>query len=226
VFITTIFDAADALYEAARMIFQTTAQNDIDRPNAILLPGGTTPRPLFQYIKENPFPVPDCLYIGYTDERHVSENDPASNYALSRDMLQALDVSPEHVIRVDTTLPLNEAAEQYDIALRTFFDEGGLIPLAFVGLGNDGHTCSLFSEEQLRTCSTSRFVMPVPRDDGPDRISVTPSLLTRIKHVIVLVTGQEKSDIVEQITREPQSVIAGIALSGCPRVSIWYSSQR
>lgn len=224
VFITSIFDTSNALYEAARILFQSTAQNVMDRPNAILLPGGTTPRPLFQHIQENPFPVPDCFFIGYTDERHVPPDDSASNYGMTLDMLQALDVSPEHVVRVDTLLSLNDAADQYDLSWRTFFDMGGTIPLAFVGLGTDGHTCSLFSEEQVRTCPANRFAIPVVRDNGPDRVTVTPMLLSRIKHVIILVTDTEKAEVIEAITKSPEGVIAGMALAGCPRVSIWYAS--
>ena len=224
-FITTVFDTRDALYGAARILFQSTAQNHVKQPNAIIMPGGNTPRPLFKHVKANPFPVPDCLHLGYTDERLVPEDDPANNYALSAGMLCSLDVHPDHILRVDTTLPLNDAADRYDIVWRDFFDQDGAIPLAFVGLGADGHTCSLFTEAQIRACPGNRFAMPVVHDDGPDRVTVTPLLLSRVKHIIMLVTGKEKSAIVDAITKEPQSVVAVIALSGCPRVSIWYAAQ-
>lgn len=223
-FVTSVFDTGNALFSAARNLFQSTAQSNSTVPTAILLPGGNTPRPLFQRIVENPFPVNPNFHIGYTDERLVPEQDPANNYALSQSMLQALDITQAQLLRVNTELSLESAAAEYDSTWHEFFEKGGTLPLAFLGLGSDGHTCSLFSGEQVTSYTEDRFAEAVVREEGPDRVTVTPALLARIRHIIILAMGQDKAAIVEAFTNAPEGVVAGMALAHCARVSIWYTS--
>ncbi|MCK5862956.1 MAG: 6-phosphogluconolactonase, partial [Candidatus Hydrogenedentes bacterium] len=218
-FRTTIFDTGSALFNAAQRLFQATAQKDTKSPTAVLIPGGNTPRPLFQRITKQPFSVSSHFHIGYTDERLVPVNNAANNYALSIAMLQALNVPAAQVFQVNTELSLETAATEYHKIWQKFFEEGGIIPLAFLGLGNDGHTCSLFTKEQLRFCANDRFAVPVHRQEGPNRITITPALLSHIKHVVILATGQEKADTVDAMVHKPKKVVAGMALAQCSRVS-------
>lgn len=222
-FITSIFDTASALFVAAGNLFQSTAQGNGDRRKAVILPGGNTPLPLFASMEKKPFPVSNAFYVGYTDERLVPVHDPANNYALSRGMLAALGVDGDRVMRVDTSLPGTDAADAYHDAWSAFLADGGVIPLAFLGLGGDGHTCSLFTEEQLRLCAPDRFAAHVPREAGPDRVTITPALLSRVAHCVILAVGSEKAAIVEAMTDTPDKIVAGIALAQCPRVSLWYA---
>jgi len=225
VIVTSIFDTSNALFDAARNLFQSTAQNDASAPHALLLPGGNTPRPLFQNIREYPFPVDANFRIGYTDERYVPEKNPLNNFTVSKDMIHALGISDSQIMRVNTDMSLDAAAEDYNSTLREFFEDGGIIPLAFLGLGVDGHTCSLFTKEDIRACSEDRFAVPVRREEKPDRISVTPALLQRIRHIVILTTGPEKAAIVDAMTHEPDHVVAGKVLAECARVSLWYAPQ-
>ena len=225
-FSTSFFDTSHALFQAASSLFQSTAMHDSPTPYTVLFPGGNTPRPLFQHIAANPFPVSPQLHIGYTDERLVPENDTSNNYALSIPMLTALNIKSEQIHRVDTSLELEAAANKYDDFWKDYFSCNGTIPIAFVGIGADGHTCSLFTEEQLFHCSATRYAEAVRRNNGPDRITVTPALLAKVSHVIVLATGQEKASIVEQLSQAPDMLVAGKALSACPKVSIWYAAQQ
>ncbi len=224
-FITSIFDTSHALYDAARNLLQSTAQNTTAKPNAIILPGGKTPLPLFKNIEQVSFPVPDTLYFAYSDERLVPEDSPESNFGISQKMLAALDVAENHILRVHPELSLKEAAEQYNFAWREFLNNGGHIPLAFLGIGTDGHTCSLFSATQLDNTPQECFAAAVPQTEGPDRITVTPALLARVDHAVILAAGQEKAQVVDAMTAEPETVIAGKALAQCPRVSLWYAPQ-
>ena len=223
--ITSVFDTSDALYDAARALFQTVAQTTTDTLAATLIPGGKTPVPLFESIAKQVFPIASCFRIGYTDERLVPDNDPENNFALSKDMLTALGIGNKQTLRVYTSLPLKAAAGQYDSEWRVFLEMGGNIPLAFLGLGTDGHTCSLFSPEQVQACPPNQFAVAAPQQNGPDRVTVSPALLARVQHAVILVTGQEKAAVVDAMTNTPHTVTAGIALAQCPRVSLWYAPQ-
>lgn len=189
-------------------------------PTAIMVPGGRTPAPIFEAIVRKPFVIPPMAYITYTDDRHVPEDSPESNYGASKPMLQALKCPPERVIRVHTDLPLEAAAERYHAELESFLDTGGRLVTAFLGLGPDGHTCSLFTQEDLDK-SAGRYAVAIKRPLAPHRVSVTPELLEKAERIILLAAGEEKKETVEKLLRNPASVTAGKAIMACANVELW-----
>ena len=217
------FETKEALHDAALGLVAPVLRNTEESPRAVIVPGGRTPVPLFEALAANPVVPGPGLYLGYTDERHVPETDPQSNYALTVELIRALQLPPARVLKVRTELPLEEAAAQYHDAWRQFFDAGGTIPLALLGLGDDGHTCSLFTPEQVQSCAPDRYAAPVLRDTGPHRVTVTPALLQRVEHIVFLAAGQEKAAVVEAMLREPDTVTAALAVGNAPKVSLWHA---
>jgi 6-phosphogluconolactonase/glucosamine-6-phosphate isomerase/deaminase len=68
----------------------------------------------------------------------------------------------------------------------------------------------------------SNLAIPVRRDAGVDRVSVTPKLLGRIERIIFLVSGRQKCDIVDRLIDQPESIPAGRAVSDCENVELWF----
>lgn len=217
------FETKEALLAAALRLVTPVLRESGPGPAALMVPGGRTPVPLFEALAADPVVPGPGLYLGYTDERHVPETDPQSNYALTVAMIHALKLPPARVLKVRTELPLEEAAAQYHDAWRQFFDAGGAIPLALLGLGDDGHTCSLFTPEQVNACDPHQYAAPVLRDTGPHRVTVTPALLRRVEHIVFLAAGQEKAAVVEAMLREPDTVTAALAVREAPKVSLWHA---
>ncbi len=218
------FQSADALHSSVLCLVTPVLCNTGSGPVALIVPGGRTPVPLFEALAAERIVPGPGVHLGYTDERHVPERDPQSNYALTVNLIQALNLPPVRVLRVRTDLPLEEAAAQYHDTWQQFFDTGGTIPLALLGLGDDGHTCSLFTPEQVRSCAPDRYAAPVLRETGPHRITVTPALLQRVEHIIFLAVGHDKSAVVKAMLREPDTVTAALAVRDAPKVSLWYVS--
>jgi 6-phosphogluconolactonase len=214
------FETAEALFDAVLHLVTPVLRNP--GPTAVMVPGGRTPVPLFDALTSKPIVPGSGLHLGYTDERHVPETDPQSNYALTVAMIHALKLPPARVLKVRTELSLEDAAARYHETWRTFFFTGGTIRLALLGLGDDGHTCSLFTPEQVRSCDPDRYAAPVLRDTGPHRVTVTPALLQRVEHIIFLAAGQEKAAVVEAMFREPDTVTAALAVRDAPQVSLWH----
>ena len=217
------FDTKDALLEAALQLALPVMKDGEDTPVALIVPGGRTPKPLFDALAAQGIQAGPRAFLGYTDERHVPETDPQSNYALTVAMIRSLQLPPSRVLRVQTELSLDEAAVRYHEAWRDFFDGGGEIPLALLGLGDDGHTCSLFTAEQVRAYAPGVYAAPLRRESGPHRVTVTPALLERVQHVVFLVTGSDKAAVVDGMLRDPSSVTAALAVEHAPRVSLWYA---
>ncbi len=217
------FENTEVLYDDALGLVAPLLRNTEEAPTAVIVPGGRTPVPLFEALAADPVVPGPGLYLGYTDERHVPETDPQSNYALTVNLIRALQLPPARVLKVRTELPLEEAAAQYHDAWRQFFDAGGAIPLALLGLGDDGHTCSLFTPEQVTACDPHQYAAPVLRDTGPHRVTVTPALLRRVEQIVFLAAGQEKAAVVEAMLREPDTVTAALAVRDAPKVSLWHA---
>lgn len=214
------FESVAAVNQACEALLRETLGTDTGAPRAVMLSGGRTPLALFQQIAAKPFPVSENAWLTYTDDRHVPTESPESNFGATLPMIEALGLPMERVLRVHTELSLEDAATRYHEDFSAFFDQGGEIPVAFLGIGTDGHTCSLFTQDDIDR-GAGRLASPTPRPTPPHRVTVTPSLLNRCGRIIFLITGSDKDAVVEQLLHDPQSIPAGRATAACKSVEIW-----
>lgn len=214
------FDTPEALSEAAAALLIEQFQNSSETPSAIMLSGGKTPLSAYARVAATGTRAHTNAFALFSDERMVPSDDPESNYAAARPMLDALHIPPSRMIRVPTEEPLDSAAVTYAAEIARFLDTGGRIPLGLLGLGPDGHTASLFSAADVER-GGGRYAIPVKRPSPPDRVSVTPLLLAQIERIIFLVSGNDKSDILRTLQETPHKIPAGLAIGTHPTVEIW-----
>ncbi len=157
------------------------------------------------------------------DERFVPHDHPESNYGLaSRTLLSRVPVPAGNIHPIKTeTLSLGEAACGYELDLRRFFDlpeekkpledrgPGIGFPrfdLIILGLGEDGHTASLFPGDPAldETVSWTAPVRAPSQYAVRDRVTLTFPLLNNASCVIFLASGSEKKTIIETILKEPE----------------------
>lgn len=213
------FPSKEALQDGVYTLIAEYLQRSADAPYAIMLSGGSTPLPVYARFAERPIPVAAEAWITYTDDRHVPETSPESNYGNSRAMLEGLGLL-ERTIRVQGHLELEAAADAFENELKRFLDSGGTFPLAILGIGADGHTCSLFRDEDLEACE-NRLAAPILKDTPPNRVTVSPSLLERVDRIVVMAAGQDKVAMCDALRHDPLSITAGKALVGCRHVELW-----
>jgi 6-phosphogluconolactonase len=214
------FATVDAFVDAAAIVLRDELARAGTDLRAVMLSAGTTSARIYQALLEKSLQASARAYVLFSDERHVPVGAADSTYGSAHAFLQGISLPEERVLRVHTELSLEEAAERYDVELRSYLSMGGRIPLAFIGIGPDGHTCSLFEEADLAR-GLGRMAIAVGRDPGPDRVSVTPELLAHVDRIIVMAVGEEKADVVEQLLSAPEEVVAGRALLACGEVEIW-----
>src|SRR5262249_1000253 len=164
---------SDALYHAGADEFVQCAQDAIKRSRrfCVALSGGNTPRGVHLVLAANAkarFPW-NQIYIFFGDERHVPPGDPESNYRMANEtLLSRVPIPDENVFRVPAELDAEVAARQYEDQLRTFFRlSPGAWPrfdLIFLGLGDDGHTASLFPHSAALN-ETTRLLVPICLDN-------------------------------------------------------------
>jgi 6-phosphogluconolactonase len=177
------------------------------------LSGGNTPRMVYSALA-----LLDCAWskwiITFGDERCVSPDDPQSNYRMASEAF-LLVTTPGEVLRIHGEMPPEEAAQAYDRALgqlaTRFGEERCRHDLTLLGLGDDGHTASLFPQTAALS-ETQRNVVSnfVPKFNA-HRITATYPLLNASHRIAFLVNDNKKTKIVEGVwrgeTRYPASRI-------------------
>src|SRR5437667_5634556 len=149
---------ADAIAReaASRIVEVAEASIELNGRFSIALSGGSTPKKLYSLLATTEFrdeiPWPN-VEIFFGDERSVPPDNPESNYRMAREtLLSKVPIPGDNVYRMRGEIDPNEAAKEYGRMLKEKFpstgsgqagEEGGL-DLVLLGLGEDGHTLSLF----------------------------------------------------------------------------------
>lgn len=204
-----IFPSAEEMRREAAGAIVEILQRAVDERKvaSFVLSGGGTPRAIYELLAGRAMRTAlpwDRVHFFFGDERYVSHNHPESNYRMAYDALLS-HVSPpvEHVHRIETTFPPREAAERYEEELQRVFalkhGERPRFDLVLLGLGNDGHTASLFPETDILD-EQHRLVREVyvPKLQTY-RISLTLPVFNCAREVFFLVNGSTKAEIVAKV---------------------------
>ncbi len=172
----------------------------------VALSGGNTPRGVYSLLAEqhkNTLPW-DKVFIFFGDERHVPPDHPDSNYRMAREaLLSKVPIPEQNVFRVRAELPADLAADQYEGELRVFFRlTAGAWPrfdLILLGIGDDGHTASLFPGTAALKEKSRLVVANWVEKFQSYRITFTYPVLNHAAEVVFLVSGKSKSQILRDI---------------------------
>lgn len=201
-----IFANADKLAQAAAERFVETARQAIAQRGSFsaALAGGTTPQALYRLLAAPGF-APRVewrrVHLFWGDERCVPPDDAQSNYRMAREaMLDHVPVPPENIHRIHGEAPPTAAAAVYEADLRAFW--GSLPPqfdLILLGLGDDGHTASLFPGSQA-VFESERWTAAVYVEKlAAWRVTLTPVVLNLGLSVIFLVAGAVKAAALQRV---------------------------
>lgn len=157
----------------------------------LALSGGSTPAPLFNWLREH---VPPAqyrqLWVTWADERHPE----ASNWAQAQtEWLAGAPAQPARVLPMSTPGSLDAATTRFAAAFGDEFD--GAIDIAVLGVGPDGHIASLFpGHPALDSTGGVVSVRDSPKPP-PQRISLTFDVLAAVDLVLLIAKGTEKADV-------------------------------
>jgi 6-phosphogluconolactonase len=179
----------------------------------IAVSGGSTPKAAFQLLADpnQPFrkrmPWED-LEIFWVDERTVPPNHPDSNYRMTREaLLDHVPLVPQQIHRMEGELEPEAAAARYESEIRnTFRLEGAELPrfdLISLGMGDDGHTASLFpNTAALHEMGRLVTANHVPQKDTW-RITLTWPVINHARSVFFLIAGADKAQPVHDVFMGP-----------------------
>ena len=191
-------NAAAAARAGARTIAQALERAQSARTRASLaLSGGNTPRAAYALLSQEPAIRWANVNAFWIDERAVPPDSDESNYRWAKEeLLDHVSIPPANVHRMRAdAADLAAAALDYEALLRAHVPATGGIPVfdvAVFGIGDDGHTASLFpgrSEVLIR----DRTVVGVPMTTGRDpRMTLTAPVIESVRAAVVLVVGEGK----------------------------------
>ncbi len=201
---------------------------------ALVLSGGSTPRTLYQLLATDYRDrVPwRNVHVFWGDERYVPPTDPRSNYRMAKEAL--LDQIPcpaanVHPMPTEIRDP-DAAARAYEETLRGYFAGGGSprFDLVLLGLGQEGHTASLFPRSPALAERTRWVVAVTVPADPPTRLTLTLPALAHAATTYFLVAGSNKAQAFSRVmdaSADPNEYPAALVRSGGGTVVWWIDQQ-
>jgi 6-phosphogluconolactonase len=199
-----VFETPAEIAEAAARDFAARAEEAVDERGrfAVALAGGSTPKATYEVLARDYADKLDWgrVSVFFADERTVPPEHEDSNYRMAqRTLLSRVPVGGVHRMRGE--LPPAEAAAAYEEELRELFgsDAFASLDLLLLGLGEDGHTASLFPETSALDV-TDRWVVanPVLKLETT-RLTLTIPVINAAKAVSFLVAGEAKAGALREI---------------------------
>jgi len=142
--------------------------------------------------------------VFFGDERNVPPDHADSNYRTAREsLLSKVPIPGDNVYRMHGELDANEAAKQYGEMLKEKFGDGGL-DMVLLGMGDDGHTASLFPGTAALNETKHRAVGNYVEKLKAWRITLTAPFINRAREVMVLVSGASKAKRLAEVLEGPR----------------------
>jgi 6-phosphogluconolactonase len=205
----------DAIARRAAEEFVKLAQSATKNRGSfsVALSGGSTPKLLYSLLAADPelrAEVPwDKMELFFGDERHVGPDDPQSNFKMASDtMFTKAPLKPEQIHRMKGEYPdAEKAAQEYEQDLRTHFHpkdkELPRFDLVLAGMGDEGHTLSLFPGTKALHAQGRAVVRNWVGKLYTDRVTITAQLANNAQMILFMVAGKEKALVLKGVLEGP-----------------------
>jgi len=208
--IIVLEDAAALSYKAAEILVRCISEALSRKAQfSVALSGGSTPKALFSLLVEDDFftnKIPwDKIHFFWGDERHVPPKDEQSNFRMADEiMLAKAHVRTENIHRMPTEqADAGKVAQDYEQELRQFFelaaDQLPVFNFNLLGIGPDGHTASLFPKTMAVHENRRLVVANWVEKFQTHRITMTAPVLNNADTIVVLVSGKEKAEVLQNV---------------------------
>jgi 6-phosphogluconolactonase len=179
------------------------------------LSGGSTPARLFAQMSAEdilarlPAGFWRSIHFFWSDERDIPPDHPDSNYRLAREALfDRIDIPKENIHPIQTELYFPAAAaDAYENELKQFFvlqpEEIPRLDLIFLGMGDDGHTASLFPHSEARQETKRLVAAPWVEQHGAYRITLTLPVINNAACILFLIQGNAKAEMLKRVLTSP-----------------------
>ncbi|MCC7117703.1 MAG: 6-phosphogluconolactonase [Anaerolineales bacterium] len=209
-----IFSDLKTLSEAASSAFTQIANEAIQTRGRffVSLAGGNTPIKLYEKLVRANIDW-KRVYFFWGDERCVPVTDAGNCYGQAKQILFD-QISETNIQRIPSELEPASAAQAYAATLKSFAVaplEWPRFDLVLLGMGEDGHTASLFPGSPVEAQTATVAVVANYQDRPANRVSLTPHVFNDAKNIFFLVSGAGKAETLKKVlsaTRTPRELPA------------------
>ncbi len=205
-----IFETPD---EAARAIaelilIESRAKSKQSLPFNLAVSGGNTPKLLFsilvnEFADEIPWHI---IRLFWVDERCVPPTHPESNFGMTYEsLLKFVPIHDSNIFRMQGEIdPETEALRYADLLDKELPIKNGIpqFDLILLGMGDDGHTASIFPDNLNLLHSDSTVSIGIHPTSGQKRITLTGNTINQATEVVFFITGSSKITVLQQIIQQ------------------------
>lgn len=178
---------------------------------SIALSGGSTPKAVFRFIAEHFNKEIDWekVQLFWGDERCVPPDDKESNYRMAKEnLLDKVPIPEANIFRIKgENHPLEEALKYKKVVEQNvpMVEVMPVFDLFMLGMGEDGHTASVFPDHPELFRSDKLFEVAIQPETGQQRITATGRLINHSRMIVFLVTGEAKSTVAANILNKTEN---------------------
>lgn len=201
-----VFQSKSEISRAAAELFTKKASEHIAKSGhfTVSLSGGSTPKALFELLATPEYSDKidwQKVYLFWGDERCVAPDHEDSNYRMTKlALLDHIDIPAENVFRIEGEREPREAATDYLNKLRHFFkEENPAFDLCFLGMGDDGHTASIFPGTDAVQNTEAGVQAVYVEKFAAWRITLTAPLIKQSTLINFLVAGEGKAPALKEV---------------------------
>lgn len=186
---------------------------------AVALSGGSTPKAIFEKLSSPEYSGEldwTKVLLFWSDERTVPPTSPESNFRMAMDAgLKTLSIPPNHIFRMEAEENCAENAKAYEQKIKETLGPRPF-DLIMLGMGDDGHTASLFPGTKALDEKIALVVANEVPQKKSWRMTFTYPLINRGKNIVVYVLGASKGNKVKEVFKENHKPPFPVSLIGTP----------
>lgn len=202
----TVFDDLDTLYKKAADTFVELSKQSIEKNNqfTVALSGGSSPKVIFKLLATEEYAQKvewSKVYFFWVDERWVSLEDEKSNAKMTFEtLLNHVPVNKDHIFPMykDGVEP-EDYAKEYEGQIRSVVGEEGIFDFILLGMGDDGHTASLFPGEKILNEKEKWVDAFYLKSQEMFRISLTAPIINKAENILVVAFGESKKHALQEV---------------------------
>ncbi|MDM1296547.1 6-phosphogluconolactonase [Sphingobacterium sp. N143] len=202
----TIFDNLDALYKKAADTFVELSEKAIQKHDkfVVALSGGSSPKAIFSLLATPAYAdkiIWNKIHFFWVDERWVSLEDEKSNFKMTLEvLLNKVPVNENQIFPMykDGIEP-EKYAKEYEAQLRNVLGADGIFDFILLGMGDDGHTASLFPGEKILQEKEKWVDAYYLKPQEMFRITLTEPIINKAENILIVTFGKSKKNALNEV---------------------------
>ncbi|WP_333854318.1 6-phosphogluconolactonase [Epilithonimonas sp.] len=202
----TVFNNLEKLYQKSAETFVELAEKSIQKHDkfVVALSGGSSPKAIFQLLATKEYAEKvewSKVYFFWVDERWVSLDNDKSNAKMTFEtLLNHVPVHQNHIFPMykDGVEP-EEFAKEYETQIRNVLGNDGVFDFILLGMGDDGHTASLFPGEEILNEKEKWVDAYYLKPQEMYRITLTAPIINNAENILVVAFGESKKHALNEV---------------------------